>query len=497
MPAPRDRRTVPGPRDGKTPLEPLVSNGPACLEKRGTAGGSRPRYLMAILLILLLLRWWLGTLPGYPPDLGAYKQWALWGATKGVHTLYDEGSIYDYPPLYGYLLAPPGQLMTLVDPDYAENYMVPARARVVGYSAIFSLLVKIPPLVFDLLLAWLLAALVHRLGLWDRNRCWLGWLAALAYLFNPAVLFLSGYWGQPDAVETLFVLLALTLILLRKPELGWVSMALGCLMKPLAAPYLPLLALATLARSGWRRLFLGGLAGLATFVAGFLPFLLTGRGSQVLQKFIGDIEAMPYTSVNGHNIWWLLGSWRPASAPCIGPLTPKMIGLGLFGIAYILILWWIWRLERAGRSEPQSVSLTEPLPADRGNAWNLGTQAHWFLAAAGVGFSFFVLSTHMHENHLFPVIPFLIVMAGRGRRWAYLAAIVSISILINMAAHDLILGDALLSKVGGLSAYVHPDLHRPLSYLELCMAYGNAVLTVLCYVVMMTWLFRWTKARSA
>ena len=37
----------------------------------------RPRYLFVALIVLLVLRWWLGTLPGYGPDLTAYKQWSL------------------------------------------------------------------------------------------------------------------------------------------------------------------------------------------------------------------------------------------------------------------------------------------------------------------------------------------------------------------------------------------------------------------------------------
>ncbi len=420
----------------------------------------RPRFLPAILIAMFILRWWLGTLPGYPPDLRAYKYWALWGSTYGVHTLYDEDSIFDYPPLYGYLLAPIGHLETRLEPELAGRVLVPDDSGGPRDSIIFSMLVKIPPLIFDILLALLLALLVRRGGLWARWRSWGGWAPALLFLLHPAILFISGYWGQPDCIETLFVMLALTLILLRRPELGWIAAALGLLMKPLAAPFFPLLALATLVTSGFRRLLTGGLAGIGTFLAGFLPFLLAGRGAQITQRLLSDVDAMPFASVNGHNLWWLLAPWRPASDPWLGPLTPKMIGLALFGICYLGILWWIW---------------TRRGPARTGG---LGGQSPWYVATAAVAVCFFTFSTHMHENHLYPALPFLMLMAGRDRRWAWIMGLVGLSLLVNMATHDLILGELFLRDAGGASGFFHPDFSRDLSRLEWGLARGNALLTI-------------------
>jgi Gpi18-like mannosyltransferase len=423
-----------------------------------------------LLIALLLLRWWLGTLPGYPPDLQTYKRWALTGALQGVHTIYDEArTTYDYPPLYAYLLTPVGQLYHLIAPEAAEAF---------ADSRTFSLLVKIPPLAFDILLALVIGTLAGKFGLWGRRRTWAGWLPALLYLFHPAVLFNSGYWGQPDVVHIFLVLLGLTLILLRKTELGWISVALACLMKPLAVPFLPLLAVATLVRSGWLRLLTGGLTALATGLAVLLPFILTGRGELVVQRLFFDVTLMPYTSVNSHNIWWLLGPWRDASAPSIGPLTPTMIGLALFGIVYLLALWKAWQIER-GRSGSR-------WPVNRGSV-PLHRQHHWYLAAAAVAFSFFVFSTHMHENHLFGVIPFLILPAAIDRRWTWLCALVGFSILINMVVHDLFLHERLLSQIGGASGYIDANLSgyygetTHLSRLELALATGNSILALLLF----------------
>jgi hypothetical protein len=110
---------------------------------------------------------------------------------------------------------------------------------------------------------------------------------------------------------------------------------------------------------------------------------------------------------------------------------------------------------------------------------------HWYFAAAAVAYSFFTFSTHMHENHSFAVLPFLILLAGRGRRWMIYLWVAAFSIAVNMVTHDIILARDLWSHVGGVSHYYHPDMFRNLSYLELLMAHGNAILTlVLCGILL-------------
>jgi dolichyl-phosphate-mannose-protein mannosyltransferase len=436
-----------------------------------STGTGRPRHLVVVLVGLVLMRWWLGTTPGYPPDLGAYKHWALWGAFHGVTTIYDETSFYDYPPLYAYMLSPLGSLVVLVDRDYAVRYMDPDLTKRPGYSALFSLLIKLPPLAFDVLMALLLAKLAFAGGMWPPGRARRGWSPALLYLWLPSVLFISGYWGQPDIIETFFLMLAMALMLRDKPEAGWVAAALALLMKPLAAPFLPLLAWLTLLRSGWRRLLAGGLAAALTMVAVLLPFIIAGRGALVFRRLFTDVDLMSYTSVNAHNLWWILGPWKPASASWWGPLTPSMIGLGLFGCVYVALLWWVWRRERGSREMAAG-------------------GAHWYLAAAAVPFAFFTFSTHMHENHLFPALPFLVLLAGRDRRWAYVLAAVGLVTLVNMFTHDIRTGMTWLANLGPPSGFYHPDINRFLSRSEMTIATGNSVLTVATFVVFFYWVLR-------
>ena len=183
----------------------------------------------------------------------------------------------------------------------------------------------------------------------------------------------------------------------------------------------------------------------------------------VLNSFLTDVDLMPYASVNAHNLWWLLAPWESADRGLIGPLTPKILGLSLFGAVYLVVLWAMWRKERGDAATPARSS---------------APGAHWFLAAAVIAFAFFTLSTHMHENHLFPALPFLILVAGRGRRWAWLMGIAGFCMLVNMANHDLLLGEMFLATAGGASGFFHPDFGRPLSRVEYIVANINAGLTV-------------------
>ncbi len=422
------------------------------------------------LIVLVAVRIWLITTPGYPSDLAQFKHWSIIGGVRGFQTMYDPGSLYDYPPLYGYMVTPIGQVYAAMDPGTLEEML---QKNWDFQTPVHSMLIKIPSLVFDCLLAGLLGWLVARHGLWGKRRD--GWVAALLFMFSPAVLFLSGYWGMPDSVEMFFVVAALVLILLRRPELGWVSAGLGALMKPVALPFFPLLILATFMRAGFKRSVVAGLTGMATFAAGFLPFVLAGRGKLAIHKVFLDIDAMPFSSVNGHNLWWLLGPWHPANAPWIGSVSPKMIGLALFGLAYAFILWTVWRTD-SGRSKTATAEL--------------GDQVHWFAGAVAVGYCFFAFSTHMHENHLYPVLPFLILLAGRSKPWAIVAGVAGLSVFLNLLIHDLIIGEEFLQHIGPKAELWNQHMDRPYALIEVVLSNLNALLVIATCIIVLAFVKR-------
>ncbi|MBD3337348.1 MAG: hypothetical protein GF355_17685, partial [Candidatus Eisenbacteria bacterium] len=155
-----------------------------------------------ILVLYLIVRWILGTDPGYVYDTQAYKRWAIGAARHGLPAVYDEVD-FDYPPLHAYILYPLGKLYLSLAPE-APPGMIPD-------SGVLTLMIKTPPFLFDLLLAFLLYRLVTRRKLWGARRAGpsSGRWAALLYLWNPVVLFDSGYWGQVDSIHSALIVASL------------------------------------------------------------------------------------------------------------------------------------------------------------------------------------------------------------------------------------------------------------------------------------------------
>jgi len=432
----------------------------------------------------LILRWILGTQPGYVADVNAYKRWAIGAARNGLPAIY-ETTDFDYPPLYGYILYPIGAVYLALAPDTPPGTLPD--------STLLTLLIKLPPFLFDLLLARFLFLLVARRGLWGKERAGpaRGRLAALLYLWNPVVLWDCAYWGQPDGIHSAFVVAALMLLSKDRFAGSAASLSAGVLMKPLAAPLAPLVVLAAWARGKGAGLLSTAAGALAVVVVSFLPFLLTGRIGPVLDKVILDVEAMPYTSVNGHNLWWLLGPWRDANLPLLGPLTAKQIGLGLFGIAFAAILWRVWGAMRgeAPGAAGREVSEADPSAQSRAAAW-------LFAVSAAITGAFFFLSTHMHENHLFMMVPLTLALAGRSRRWTWIAAATSLAVLMNLLIHDLDVALLPPFSWGGPSPVENRHLMRPFAWGELIGTYVDTALVAVAVVWTYLETWRFLSARN-
>jgi 4-amino-4-deoxy-L-arabinose transferase-like glycosyltransferase len=339
------------------------------------------RVAVAVLVLALVARVVLLAVPGYPADVRAFESWALRAGTEGVAHIYDydgpsattggEYGYYDYPPLYAYVLKPAG----VIDAHLHPEHVSPAFTGTPAMEAA----VKIPPLLADLALAGLLFWCVDRFALGSR------WIIASLYLAQPAVLVDSGRWGQPDAIHTFLVLVALTLVLSGRAASGWIAMTLACLMKPLALPFVPLLALATLARAKLRATVWSGIAVIGTVLTVFLPFLLEHHFRSILRRIVSDGDIMPFTTANAHNLWWLAARWQPSEQPVLGALTATQVGLLLFGIVYAVTARVLW--------------------ASRGR------DDVWFEGLFVVALAFFFFSTHLHENHLFAAVPFALLCA--------------------------------------------------------------------------------------
>jgi Gpi18-like mannosyltransferase len=246
-------------------------------------------------------------------------------------------------------------------------------------------------------------------------------VAASAYLFNPAVIFDSAYWGQTQAVHTLFMLLALIATDRRAYVWAGAALSTAVLTKPQALAIVPLILMLAVREHGWWRLSIAASLTALLIVA---PFLVAGNIDGVYAQYLNTAQYDPVLSANAHNLWWLVsgGHGRISDASPGATIDFRTAGLLLFACATLLSLVAVWRQREA-----------------------------LFLAAAYQSLAFFMVNTQIHENHLLPMFASLVIVATLDQKVWWLYSGFAFTALANMALHD----PALITWLG------YPDLAIP------------------------------------
>src|SRR5271170_6842437 len=180
--------------------------------------------LSGILLAGFVVRMLLIGSEGYRGDVSSFMSWALTAAQNPLSQFYAKAGFADYPPGYLFILWVVGKI-----------YLIVPHAQ--GDYSVLHFLVKLPACVFDLINAILIAWIVRRLV----SETW-GNIAAAIYLFNPATIYVSAYWGQVDAVPAAFMLCAVALLLYASDDAAprgrlavvgaWLAISYAILIKP-------------------------------------------------------------------------------------------------------------------------------------------------------------------------------------------------------------------------------------------------------------------------
>jgi Glycosyltransferase family 87 len=378
---------------------------------------------LAIILALGFIQVAIATLPDTRGDLRQYRLWTRALVQEGLAAAYwpPKSSRFrhaiDYPPLIPYLFWGVGYGLHAVSPDALKRN-----------QRLLDFLIRVPLCTAGLLLALLVYSETRRVAPGAAN------LALGLIALNPAIIFDTVYWGQADAPYALLVAAGLVALVRGRPEWSWVAIAAAALAKPLAYPFAPLVVLETLKRFGPLRALRCGAATVLLVSLVLLPFVWAGRLPDAVGALFAQIEAMPYVSVNAHNLWWLVGQgtpWTNASARPLGLISWKALALLLFGAFYIATLMRLWRSSDA-----------------RG----------LYVAAASTAFGFFVLSTHMHENHLFCVLPLLALVGVQSRPVKIVLLVLTGTLLANMLLHDPFLSHLARPFVPGPQLLLPPRL---------------------------------------
>lgn len=434
----------------------------------------------------LLLRWVLATQPGYLADVRLYKYWMFRSAQDGLSQVYRTADC-DYPPVLLYFLYPLGKLSGAIWPSESTDVLARGATDVV---------VRIPAFLMDAAIAVLLYRFAKGIASRAAERSppahrgeeggesargrgppggGLGPVAlAGLYLLNPVIPVDNGLLGQTDSVNSFFVLAAFLSLANRRAWPSWVLLTLAALTKPQAVPFFLLLLAASLAIYGLRRTLAGiGIAGLAALVVA-LPWVLSGELIHAVRAVVLRNSLMPYMSANAHNLWWPIGAWRDATVPWLGPFNATEVGIAVFLLFYLAVLF---RGRRVHRSQPEGIQPPQVLAM-----------------AVMIAFGFFMFITVLHENHLFSALPLLLPLAVAAprlrRRVLLLYGAVSFSVLSNLLLHMPTIVDGWPFTLGGPSGVECVQFHRPFFVAELWSIRFSVWWTIATFAVALYWFFR-------
>ncbi|MBN1799749.1 MAG: glycosyltransferase family 39 protein [Spirochaetales bacterium] len=348
------------------------------------------------LLAGFIVRVWLAvTLEGYPSDLACFKAWAGTAFSKGLPDFYLQDMFVDYPPGYIYILYVIGFLQNLF--GLGHN------------SPLFLLLVKLPSIATDVLIALLIYKFAKK-----RFHVRMAYTLAFLFLFNPAVMHNSSIYGQIDSFFVFFIILCLYFVYHKKVELGAVVYVAAVLIKPQALIFAPI-GIYALVRQyknvrDLKRIGSTVLCALATFIILIIPFTLKQDPFWIFNLYGGTLGSYPYATVNGFNLYMLVGAnWVSAEGAFLGATFETWGGIFIAAIIGFAGLLCVHDYSR--RKNP----------------------AFYFYLALFLIAAVFVLGTKMHERYFFPTVPLALFcyITFKDKRFLFLFAGFSVTLLLN------------------------------------------------------------------
>ncbi len=340
--------------------------------------------IAALVGIGLLLRIAAATsMAGHPFDIVTFKNWAT-AAANNLTDVYTSGRTSDYPPFYMYIL-----------------FLIGKFASIPAMNQYFYLLLKLPSILADVVTAYLIFRLAHK---YLSERASL--LLAAFYIFNPAVLINSTFWGQVDSFFTLLVILSVYMLTEKRMVLSAVFITAAVLMKPQGIIFLPVLFFEIVRQKKVSTFMKALIPALLTGGVIILPFALNRGITWIFSLFAGTLGEYKYASVNAFNFFGILGANYTDDSARLFIFSYHTWGM-IFIVAVTLFSWFIYIKGRDSKYAPAAA----------------------LILISGV----FIFSSRMHERYLFPVVALAIIayIYLKDKRFILLAGGFSITVFAN------------------------------------------------------------------
>ena len=434
------------------------------LPEKGYWGGFAFIVVVGLLLRLILCALY----RGHDSDMGCFIGWGQDIARNGTQQFYWAAGHdwYDYPP--GYML-------------YLGGYSAVLNLFRVDTGTVLGIfLYMLPAIAADLFLSLLLMSFARKQRINNAGALILGGLVFL----NPALLFLTGAWGQIDSILTLWLVVSFLLLLDPKPGtvdrnrvLSGAVFGLAVMTKWQALMFGPVYAMAHLFLVRWgekeagkdlRDTVLSALAAFAVILLISLPF----KGDQGLfwfvDRFMTASAHYDYATVEAYNYFAFCGAnWKRAGEY----ILPNVLTFKQFGTVAILLAILCGFLTILRRRQAQK-RLDSTLSEDKG---------FLFLAASLTMALIFTFGHYMHERYVVPILVMLLFAYAfyKDRRLLLIALLFTVTTFLNEMMAQYVVSNAAMSIVRG--GREHNTVLRFWSGAEVlvCLSFGFVVVDML------------------
>ena len=277
---------------------------------QGTASvGRRSLPLIALLGAALLVRL-AAALSGEPSaEIVTLKNLALHlaGGFKHFPAVFQDGFPAGAPISYGYVLAAVGSFIR------ALNYET---------AIIFTFLLKSPLIVADLILIGFLFFWLRRRG-FSKG----AWVSAGLLAFNPSLVMVSAFWGQPVSMQACLCLAAVLTLLDRRLILSGILLGLAASTDLFYLLLVVLFIAVTMRLTSWKLAARVAYAWAATFLLLILPLMAGGAVFSPLQP--GSVSPPAF------NLWAAFG-WVGQPLPALLQFAAAIGGIAICALA-------VWR----------------------------------------------------------------------------------------------------------------------------------------------------------
>jgi len=312
--------------------------------------------------------------PSFNVDMGAWISWSH-RLSFGLSNFYSNETWTQYTPGFLYWL-----------------YLISK------LNLINKVIIVLPVIFADIITGYLIASFCKKENLKK--------IVFLLYVLNPAVIFVGSVWGQIDGILSLFLLLAVYFLTIKKNiYFSSLSLFVAFLIKPQAIMLFPLFMFVGFKNFGSVKLLFSFLIGICFAIFISIPFFTNDIFFGLFKKVIEMSNGYKYTSLFAYNIWlFITGMWK-------NDTNFQKIGILISGIfTFICFL---------------------PFVANKKINSN-----NAFLLAFMSSLIFFLFPTRVHERYLFPFFPlflsFIVLSSKHINKKIYLWFALSLLFFFNV-----------------------------------------------------------------